>query len=451
MEQELKTCDPNRMIFCSFTKKAVDEAVTRASERFGFSRTDMTYFKTIHALGFKILSCGKNSMMQTKDYKSIGEHLGLEFSSKFDFFFDDSLPGKKYAGDRYTFMYGFSKARKLTHEQVWERIPHDDLNWFEYKRFCKTIDEYKIKKNKKDFADLLIMKQDPLDVDIVIIDEAQDLSTAQWQFIMAISKNAKKIYIGGDDDQAIFSWSGADVNYFLNLPGEKTILTQSYRIPRNVHKVATRISKQIHNRIPKKYSPRDTPGQVDYWHSVDHVDLSSGTWLLLARNAHLLYELTSKVKEKGFNFTVKGQPAVDPLHLKAIKLWEAWRKGRILESDEIAAISKYLPSNLEKWPAHLIWHKAFVKISVELREFYISLLRRGESISSTPRIAINTIHGIKGGEADNVLLVTDLAYSTWEGLGNMPDAEHRVWYVGATRCKESLNIIMPRGKYHYNI
>jgi len=41
--------------------------------------------------------------------------------------------------------------------------------------------------------------------------------------------------------------------------------------------------------------------------------------------------------------------------------------------------------------------------------------------------------------------------STYEASTVDADAEHRVWYVGATRCRESLNIIMPRGRYNYQL
>ena len=87
----------------------------------------------------------------------------------------------------------------------------------------------------------------------------------------------------------------------------------------------------------------------------------------------------------------------------------------------------------------------------EEREFYVSMLRRGESLTNEPRIKISTIHGSKGGEADNVVLLTDMAYNTWEATNLNQDSEYRVWYVGVTRAKQNLNIIMPRGRYHFEL
>ena len=43
VEQELKTTDPTRVAFVSFTKKAVDEATDRACDRFNFTKKDLPY------------------------------------------------------------------------------------------------------------------------------------------------------------------------------------------------------------------------------------------------------------------------------------------------------------------------------------------------------------------------------------------------------------------------
>jgi len=61
------------------------------------------------------------------------------------------------------------------------------------------------------------------------------------------------MYCAGDDDQAIYRWAGADVDHFINLPGGSEVLSQSYRIPRSVHRIAEGIAKRIHRRFPKQY------------------------------------------------------------------------------------------------------------------------------------------------------------------------------------------------------
>ncbi len=40
--------------------------------------------------------------------------------------------------------------------------------------------------------------------DVVFIDEAQDLSPIQWKLYDILKSKSKKIYLAGDDDQAIY-------------------------------------------------------------------------------------------------------------------------------------------------------------------------------------------------------------------------------------------------------
>jgi superfamily I DNA/RNA helicase len=69
-------------------------------------------------------------------------------------------------------------------------------------------------------------------------------------------------------------------------------------------------------------------------------------------------------------------------------------------------------------------------------------------LTGDPRIQISTIHGSKGGEADNVLLLTDISPKTYASYQENEDDESRVFYVAATRAKQNLHIIMPRtGRY----
>ena len=52
-----------------------------------------------------------------------------------------------------------------------------------------------------------------------------------------------------------------------------------------------------------------------------------------------------------------------------------------------------------------------------------------------PRIKLSTIHGSKGGEADNVMLLTDLTRKADEEYWRQRDQERRVFYVGMKHFK----------------
>ena len=98
-----------------------------------------------------------------------------------------------------------------------------------------------------------------------------------------------------------------------------------------------------------------------------------------------------------------------------------------------------------------IWHERLNKIDTKRREYYIMLLKRGEDLNKDPRIKISTIHGVKGGEADHVLLMTDIAPRTYREMHSLPDDEIRVFYVAITRAKNSLHIVQPNTNMYFDI
>jgi len=54
---------------------------------------------------------------------------------------------------------------------------------------------------------------------------------------------------------------------------------------------------------------------------------------------------------------------------------------------------------------------------------------------------VSTIHGSKGGEADNVVIFTDLSPAADAEMNINPDDLHRLFYVAVTRTKENLYIV----------
>ena len=73
-----------------------------------------------------------------------------------------------------------------------------------------------------------------------------------------------------------------------------------------------------------------------------------------------------------------------------------------------------------------------------------SIMRSGNKLDATPRTEVSTIHASKGGERDNVMLITDLSYGPYKSSTETQqgkDDEARVFYVGATRAKKELHLV----------
>ena len=69
---------PKQIGYFSFTKKAANEAATRASEKFGLDiETDLENFRTLHSFAFRKLGITKEKMMGPDDYKEFGIKCGI--------------------------------------------------------------------------------------------------------------------------------------------------------------------------------------------------------------------------------------------------------------------------------------------------------------------------------------------------------------------------------------
>jgi superfamily I DNA/RNA helicase len=334
-----------------------------------------------------------------------------------------------------------------------------------------------------DFTDLLdryIAEGRPATVKRAYIDEAQDLSRIQWEALQKFFSEVDELTIAGDDDQSIFKWSGADLGTFLSLAGEKTVLAHSYRLPLAIYNKAAAIVGRVKQRFSKPFTPAGDGGSVRYISSLDHLKIDPTVdTLILVRNVYLLKDVYEYLRLRGINFTGRSDyRAVDEDHVRAISTWESIRRGEAVPLDNVrnlydflrvgvvlsrggkAALSRVDDKESEyfTWETlrdHYglldkpVWHKALLGIPLEKREFYISMLRRKQRLSGACSVHVNTIHGVKGGEADHVVVVSDMSKKTYEEMLKDPCSEHRVAYVAVTRSKKDLTIIMSQGKYSY--
>lgn len=443
---------PNQIGFLAFTKKAANEAKQRAIKKFNLKENDLTYFRTIHSLAFRQLSLSQVQVMQKDHYKELGEILNIDITGSTNMDEGTAAYGMT-AGDRLIFVESLARAKMIPLKEQWSQFPDDDLDWWELDRVERGLIKYKESNGLLDFTDMLTLfcRQGYIPkLKVLFIDEAQDLSRLQWSAVNAIIKNTEKVYIAGDDDQCIFAWAGSDTNYFITLPGDVEVLDNSFRVPMLAQDMALDIVRQITNRRRKVWAPKPIQGSVTWHNDLDSVPLDAGEWLLLVRNGYMLAELENHCISSGFSFESRGHSPLNSPAIKAILLWEEFRKGKDLDHEQWDKVNKYRGSKNK--PSHpAIWHEALNRISPYEREYFIAARRRGETLVNKPRIRISTIHGAKGGEADNVLLLTDLAPRTFMEMQMDYDNECRVFYVGVTRTRHNLHLLQPRTNMAFNI
>lgn len=464
----LKTCEPDEIGFVAFTRKAADEARSRCAKDLNLDPKDMVYFRTIHSFCFRELGLNRNQVMQDSDYEIIAKDTGLDVNRAVDQEF--GLPTGMGVGDKIIFLEQYARSTGKHFETILDK---NHLNTWLGRQYCAALKKYKQSKNLLDFTDMIerfISFGLAPNLKVLVVDEAQDLSHLHWRVVDILAAKAGRLIVAGDDDQTIYRWAGADIKRFLSLAGDRVVLPMSHRLPKTIFELANRVLGRISKRYPKEWQPRDEEGEILRLDMMDKLVkyLKHGSWYCLARHAYLLPHYKKIVERNGFVYEYKGRSSTDTTDTRAIIAWERLRKGKAVSLQECQLVGRRLHDclksdmfnrldsiadegqsydaaqmGLRAMPA---WMEA---LNISNREYYRACIINGEKLTGPPRIKLSTIHGVKGGEADNVAILPDLSNKAHKELISKPNNEHRVFYVGATRARHRLFLMAPKGALTY--
>jgi superfamily I DNA/RNA helicase len=129
---------------------------------------------------------------------------------------------------------------------------------------------------------------------------------------------ANYFILAGDDDQTIFSFTGASPDAILDpdIPEDhKIILKQSHRVPRTVHQLANDLIHRVTRRQEKVYLPRPEDGAVqrlsrgtykspEYFilkSAMEHLEQGK-TVMFLASCSYMLHPLVAILRKNGIPF-----------------------------------------------------------------------------------------------------------------------------------------------------
>ena len=479
-----KGVPPDKIGYFAFTRRAAIEAIDRACIKFNLTKKDLPYFRTLHSLAFLQAGLNHSQVITAEHYQDISDWLRIG-----KFYLDvnnmDQGPYKDIGyGDKFLEIINMARILQKPLKEIYtQSLVPLKTDWDRVSYVNRGIHHYKKAKELYDYTDMLEvfvnMNLAPK-LDVVFIDEAQDLSPIQWKMVQQLEQNSKRCFVAGDDDQAIFRYAGADVNHFVNLEGEVSLLNQSYRIPLLHHNMAHKVINQIVGRREKEFAPRDEDGLIKWHRHSAEVDLSEGEWLLLARTTRGAQQVEEEVRSRGHLYVYNNSRSIDKKTVDAVRLWEGLLQGDRITADEVRLVyskmllrtqieygCKTMPKGKdgelygledlrnEHGLLHsLPWEEGLGKISVKDKQYLKSCLRKGESLTKEPRIRISTIHSSKGAQADNVMLLTDTMrrpYSMWRKDDYYAEDEARVFYVGLTRAKNNLHLIHPMFSQGYHI
>jgi superfamily I DNA/RNA helicase len=493
IERVLKTklrkgIQPEKIAFISFTNKAVNTAVDRALSAFPhYSVENFTRFKTLHKYCrryfkeeiFDIKNCMIDFALQESILKRSDRRLE-----------DDEFIYKDWSLGIY------DKARNMMEDpiKVFKKESYKKDNIDVFQRKISTYEHYK-QNSFIDFTDMIERAIDEIDfpeLDVLILDEAQDFTPLQWSVLYKMAENSKRIYLAGDDDQGIYQWNGADAKYFTTyFPGRKVVLRKTRRFGKAIHHFTEIIRRGILNSEEKEYLPDETKqGSVKRYLNFREIDFNlQGTWYILGRVNRVVNELRMAAKEAGLYFgDNKGNKSFDRKQWQAIKAWTAISNGKVINKADAEMMYKYIRDiekdafrtenfwigepdfktynfeTLKEWCGLIVpdekknkewWWILRRNFTSRQKIYFIRLLKRygQKQLNDDPTIIIDTIHSVKGGEADHVVLASKNDYASDFYRKNKEDqsGERKVYYTGASRAKNSLHILSTDYKYHYPI
>lgn len=354
-------------------------------------------------------------------------------------------------------------------------------------------DGFKQDEGLVDFTDLIHTAIEegifPRGIGLLLADEAQDFSPLEWKLLHQWTTVVDRTALIGDDDQAIYGGlKGASPEHFVNLEvpdSHRIVLSQSYRVPALVHAFAENVTSLIGTRLPKTYRPRDETGSLRFtpatWMRpmpmLKSLQALEGTVMILAYSKFQLEPTLEMLRAATIPYHNPYRPAYgawnplgqdsasgitartrlrafmkpewttqDLLHwthlLKSTGVFPRGMRNRMkddldtLDPDVVPDVKAYFEADayaalmardLAFFTAHLSKQANNSRMKLCLKLAQEGLLEHD------PRIVVGTIHSVKGGEADTVILFPDYP----EAATDM-DENLRVMYVGATRALKTL-------------
>lgn len=218
-----KNIKPDEILAITFTNKAADEIRQRIAKLLSQTIAEKLNIHTFHSFGLKILRENSDKINRTSNFAIIDER-------EQNFILKNHL---KVEGK------GTKKLIKQIslHKQNSENSV-DEASFNQYQAFLQ-------KNNLLDIDDLVFEPAELLQRDMnlasqyknrfqyILIDEYQDINQIQFQLVKNLS-TGNNIFAIGDNNQAIYGFRGADVNFINNFadhyPGSQIFqLTKSYR------------------------------------------------------------------------------------------------------------------------------------------------------------------------------------------------------------------------------
>ena len=387
---------------------------------------------------------------------------------------------------------------------------HTDQAWYQDRgyRSLNILNALRIKYNKyrdkervssyEDMIDnFLYYSKAPTDIDVLIVDEAQDCNKPQIEALQKAATNVDedKFLFVGDKDQSIYGYSGADNLFFTKLERDKSYvfkeneepLHKGHRCGITINKICKNIINPQRKRLnlPEKiWTPAE--GRIGVHHWIPRLGEP-------CKNQDILLDRIFNTKEN-FLFTYRGNPTdehtkqflqrhgidykvvseeYDFINRKILRCFNTWDNfyNGVVSLTQIKEYWPYLPGrNVFKVQGKGNVKEAFKDVidgnynikqlhemglvtneALEYRSFnlavknsddtkkirmnvpYIKKVLKNHGIEDKPRVEIDNIHKIKGLTFNNVIVNLSL-YQIEKNINESERLAYTAYSRGETDC-----------------
>ncbi len=485
----------DRIGFMTFTRAARFEAARRVGESAG----SMRWIRTVHGAAYSVLGLDRSKVMNDERWAEFGTRHAYEFT-RLRVDEHDAIHEQPTitSDDELRFVHQWAKNTLSSIDDALRRCPVQ-VSRPQLQKFYDRVDRFQREHGLTDFPGMLI---DVLErrlcppIDVLFVDEAQDLSPLQAAVVEFWGQHCERVYVAGDDDQTIYGFQGADPSWIIGIANDygAELLSQSHRVPVWAHGLAERIIRANKHRLQKEYRPTDRLGRLERLSPGDALALITPdlkTFVLARNRMHLGY-YGAELLNRGVPFAVEGSGAHSPLSdvqlIAAVRCAVAIEHGETIAASELRELLRFVPGRSRLAPdgvkaqvehaakdgrrfnadglvtafgiaalVDCVRNRGPIDVLEKLPasdRVYLSRLIRHYGELPDPQIILTSIHGAKGRQANLVLVVSDMTARTHReftsGGVSAVEAENRVFYVAVTRTLDTLVLVDPSSRRHFD-
>ncbi|MBI2010875.1 MAG: UvrD-helicase domain-containing protein [Candidatus Colwellbacteria bacterium] len=256
---------PERIVAITFTNKAANEMRARLDRPLAVSyglRARSPFVGTFHSFGAKILREEAKHFGRSKNF-AIFDNKDSERLMK------NILNSSSFGPAKMLWEISRLKNNLLLEKELEPK----------FLRFFKAYESGLRRQNAFDFDDLIekpvqlfqkelaILEKHQKRYDYILVDEYQDINTAQYLLLKQLCQNHRNLNVVGDDEQAIYGWRWSDFKNFLNFerdwPEAKVVtLGENYRSTGIIVEAAAALIENNQFRRPKKLWTSNGRGEL---------------------------------------------------------------------------------------------------------------------------------------------------------------------------------------------